>query len=222
MPGIPVSWGEQMRTIKTRSVADAHQELMNALIWNHTSITTEDGELTWEYPEPITVVISHPIISDMIHHNSSFQSHKCREYADQLLSGTPNEFDYDYHSRLFRYPVDGVEINQIYHSIRKLTEQPETRRAVSVTWHPRLDNGDASVPCLQFIQFIRRKHQMDMICLFRSEDILSAFGPNAYGLSQLMLYVAGRLDIPLGTYTHIVTVPHLYPIRDRAELNRWL
>lgn len=211
-----------MKVVYARNIAAAHNKLMSMVLWDHVIRTTEEGELTWEFPEPITLVISYPISDEMIHPKSSFQQQKCGEYADQLLSGVPNEFDYDYHTRLFSYSIDGVTVNQIYHVIRKLQEHPGTRRAVAITWNPHLDNGDASVPCLQFIQFIKRKNGLDMICVFRSEDILSAFGPNAYGLSQLLLYVADRLNIPVGTYTHIITVPHLYPVRDKADLQRWL
>jgi thymidylate synthase len=211
-----------MITFRCKSIAAAHHHLMSALIWEHQIIRTEDGETTWEYPEPITVTMIRPHEPDMIHPNSSFQKQRCDEYADQLLRGTYSEFDYTYYQRLFSYPVDGVCVNQIIHSIRKLKEQKNTRRAVSVTWHPYLDNKDASVPCLQFIQFLIRKDYLNMICLFRSEDILQAFGPNAYGLTRLMEYVANELQVGIGTYTHVVTVPHFYPIRDKSDLQRWL
>ncbi|OQA50529.1 MAG: hypothetical protein BWY45_03433 [Euryarchaeota archaeon ADurb.Bin294] len=43
-----------------------------------------------------------------------------------------------------------------------------------------------------------------------------------YALAKLQEYVSQQVGIPVGTYTHIVTIPHLYFIRDKADLQRWL
>lgn len=203
------------------TISAAHQWFMHNLIWNHNEIETEDGEITWEMLRPAYVEITCPK-DDMIHPKSSFQLKKCEEYADQLLKGTPNDFSYTYHERLFQYPINGVWVNQIFHSIRKLKQNPNTRRAIAITIEPQSDHNNSKIPCLQYIQFIIRNNRMNMICLFRSEDMLQAFGPNAYGLVRLMEHVSTEVGVPMGTYMHIVTVPHLYPIRDKADLQRWM
>ena len=203
------------------TISAAHEWFMHNLIWNHNEIETEDGETTWEMLRPAYVEITCPK-EDMIHPKSSFQLQKCEEYADQLLNGTPNDFSYTYHERLFEYGINGVLINQVYKIIQKLKEQQNTRRAVAVTWNPETDNNNQHVPCLQYIQFLYRNNRLNMICLFRSEDMLQAFGPNAYGLVRLMEHVSTEVGVPMGTYMHIVTVPHLYPIRDKADLQRWM
>lgn len=203
------------------TISAAHQWFMHNLIWNHNEIETEDGETTWEMLRPAYVEITCPK-DDRIHPKSSFQLQKCEEYADQLLNGTPNDFSYTYHERLFEYDINGVLINQVFKIIQRLKEQQNTRRAVAITWNPETDNKNHHVPCLQYLQFIVRKNRLNMVCLFRSEDMLQAFGPNAYGLVRLMEHVSTEVGVPMGTYMHIVTVPHLYPIRDKADLQRWM
>ncbi len=58
--------------------------------------------------------------------------------------------------------------------------------------------------------------------LFRSNDILLAMHANMYALVHLQKYVADQLGLPVGSYTHMVTVPHIYVKRDASELKKWL
>jgi len=210
-----------IKSAKFRTIREAHEWLLHEIIWNHETVITEDGEITWEYPTPVSLTVEFPF-KDMIHPNSSFKAKLCEEYATQLLSGTINQFDYTYHDRLFEYG----SVNQMSALIEHLKTNPQTRRALAITWNPVLDSYrsgcNRSVPCLQYIQFIIRKNKLNMISLFRSEDILQAFGPNVFGLVHLMRFVSDETGVNAGTYTHIVTVPHLYPVRDKAELNRWM
>ncbi len=209
-----------MKLIQAQSIAEAHESLIHNVTWGHEIIETEDGESTWE-SQPLTVEIPDPLRDQMIHPLSSFQQQRCEIYTRQILTDWPSEFDYTYHERLFEYPGCGCRINQIYHSILKLKESPNTRRALCITWNPQVDNKRQHVPCLQYVQFLNRNGKLNCIVLFRSEDVLSAFGPNAYGLARLQEYVASQLDLPVGSYTHIITVPHLYHVRDAADLKRW-
>ena len=211
------------------TISAAHQWFMHNLIWNHNEIETEDGETTWEMLRPAYVEITCPK-DDRIHPKSSFQLQKCEEYAKQLMEGTFSEFDYTYHDRLFSYDSFSISGNKTYNQIGRLIQhlkaEPNTRRALAITWNPRYDSYRdaemATVPCLQYIQFLYRNNRLNMICLFRSEDMLQAFGPNAYGLVRLMEHVSTEVGVPMGTYMHIVTVPHLYPVRDKADLQRWM
>jgi len=210
-----------MRVMDLDTIKDVHEWMMNEIIWTHQIIQTEDGEMTWEYPYQMSVTIYHPL-EDMIHPCSSFQEKRCEVYAKQILQPSLNGFEYTYHDRLFQYPINGVQVNQIYHGIRKLKQNLNTRRAIAITLDPQADNKNQHIPCLQFIQYTVRDGRLHQVVLFRSEDILSAAGPNMYALAKLQEYVSQQVGIPVGTYTHIVTIPHLYFIRDKADLQRWL
>ena len=205
------------------TIAEAHRWLVGNIIWCHQSVLTEDNEQTWE-GDTMAVTIKTPL-TDMIHPLSSFQDQRCRKYAGQLLFGTPSDFDYTYHGRLFNYPDDDepmITIDQISCLIERLKKCPNTRRAFAITWNPFEDTLNGAVPCLQTIQFLFRNDKLNLISTWRSEDCLSAFGPNAYGVVTLLEHVAAALCVPVGTYTHIITVPHLCPVRDAADLQRWM
>ena len=149
-------------------------------------------------------------------------------YAEQLIKGTGNTFDYDYHDRLFNYeadrdPLDDSPIycDQIETVIENMDVSSTTRRGIAITWHPYDQFGKCAVPCLQWIQFLVRDGKLQMKVLFRSNDVLLAMHANMYALVHLQQYVATALGLPVGSYTHIVTVPHIYYKRDANEVQKW-
>ena len=202
------------------SIAEAHEWLIQQLNWTHTIETTEDGEITWEYPGSISVCIKNPTV-DMIHPKSSFQQARCDEYAKQLIQGVQanqnayDKFAYTYHERLF------LE-NQFSDVLFRLQSNPNTRRAVLYTWIPAIDNKSEEDPCLQFIHLLIRGGRLNEKVVMRSNDILTAFGPNAFGFVKLMILVADLLNVGLGTYEHTIDCAHEYPIRDKSDLQRWM
>lgn len=124
-------------------------------------------------------------------------------------------------------------VDQIDALIDHLKHEPMTRRAVAITWYPWKDPNTQHVPCLQFIQFKTRKVKfgrlfwllgkkpiLDMYVLFRSEDVLGAFGQNAVGFAALQRYVADCIGFEIGKYEHIVTIPHFYPNTNAPEMKR--
>lgn len=205
-----------MNLYKSQHIRTAHALMIQSIIWKHEIITTEDNEVSWEIA-PLTVEISNPL-ENMINPTSSFQRSRCDEYAKQIIYGiTPGKsgFSYTYHERMF------LE-NQYDDILSRLKSSPGTRRAVIYTWLPQIDNNSYEVPCLQFLQLIVRNNKLNGVCYFRSEDVLSAAGPNMYGIVRLIEHIAKELGVEVGTYTHIVGVPHLYPVRDAEDLKRWM
>lgn len=221
-----------MKVIETRTIADAHQKLVEYVYWNGIRMVTEDGQVCIE-AEPVTVTIHQPIglDSEMVHKNSPSGIKKCIEYVNQIFEGAEG-FEYTYHERLFAYQG---QYNQILDIIDHLNEERMTRRAVAITWYPWKDPVTQHVPCLQFLQFKVRKQKfgflhwllghkpkLDMYLLFRSEDVLGAFGSNAVGLASLQSVIAHETGCEVGKYEHIVTIPHFYPKTNAQELKRMI
>jgi thymidylate synthase len=57
-----------------------------------------------------------------------------------------------------------------------------------------------------------------MKVVFRSNDMLSAAGPNKFALVHLQKHIADALGLPCGPYTHVSLVPHIYYRRDMNDL----
>lgn len=125
-------------------------------------------------------------------------------------------------------------IDQIQKSIiNRLIETPSSRRAVAITWFPVFDLARDEPPCLQIVQcLIDRTDRLNLICLFRSNDMLSAWGQNAYGLAHMQQYImnainegrekAGQKKLSQGWLETISVSAHMYCTRDQLELMKFM
>ena len=101
---------------------------------------------------------------------------------------------------------------------RKLSAQQASRRAIAITWIPPIDESLGDCPCLQLVQCLVRGGVLQMKVVFRSNDMLSAAGPNMFALVSLQRHIADALGLPCGPYTHISLVPHIYYKRDLNDI----
>ena len=208
-----------MIAINAPSIASAWERAVRHVLAKGVPVTTEDGEETLETDEMI-VKVDDPLWNlKSPHARCPCGKNMLDAYAEQLIKGTGNAFEYDYHSRIFEY--DGA-YDQIIDALVRIGIVPQTRRAICSVWNVKRDNvTGGSVPCLQWIQFLVRDNKLQMKVLFRSNDVLLAMHANMYALVHLQQYVATALGLPVGSYTHIVTVPHIYYKRDANEVQKW-
>jgi len=212
-----------MRVIRAPAIGRAHELVVKMILEKGWVLKTEDEEATIEFEE-VALQVDTPLAEPMASPNSRFQQRFLDKYAEDLLFGSPASFEYDYHSRLFdwgeRLSSNGqnVHTNQIEYIIRKLRQSPNSRRAIAITWNPVIDENLDDCPCLQLIQCILRDGRLHMRVVFRSNDMLTAAGANMYALVQLQKFIAEEIGVPLGTYTHISLVPHVYYIRDMQDI----
>lgn len=217
-----------MKIIQAPSIGRLHELAVIHVRDNGVELTTEDGEHTLE-TEPLTLVCKTPFDAYRISAYSHIRTNMMNEYAKALVDGyiDGTHFTYDYHTRLFAYPnLDlrtnyEVNTNQILAMAEKLKAHKETRRAVATTWIPGTDNFLKDVPCLQYIQCKLRNDTLDMLALFRSNDILLAAGANMYALTELQKRIAENIGVQTGTYTHVAVIPHIYDYRDADVLSKY-
>lgn len=235
--------------ITVDTIAQGHEKVVRDIFLYGEELETEDGELTIEWPphNPYVIHINHPLKQPMVSESCMFGEKAMQQYVEQLLSlhpPGPNSATYYYSNRLFDYPLlrcdlenpqeddpyyyigdgNGDGFNQIYHSIiKRLSLSPKSRRAIAITWVPEMDVNSDEPPCLQLIQCFIRDQQLHMTCYFRSNDMLSAWGANAYGLAHLMKYMCDQIDQPItiGTLTTISSSAHIYWKRDKQELDEF-
>ena len=203
-----------MKLIKAPTLSRAHELAVKYVIEHGEVVLTEDQELTLE-TDAVCIEVRTPMEEPMLSPKSKFKLKFVQEYADHLLHGNVSEFEYDYHERLFEW--FGMT-DQIQYIINTLKDNVTSRRAIAVTWEPTTDQIVPDVPCLQLVQCIRRNGKLHMKVVFRSNDVLSAMGSNMYALVMLQKYIADALEIPVGCYTHIALVPHIYYKRDASDI----
>ena len=101
--------------------------------------------------------------------------------------------------------------DQIETIIALLKEDPESRRAVI-----NINAANACVittkdePCTIALQFMIRDGKLNCTAMMRSNDIWFGFPYDVAFFTELQKYIADRLQVKYGTYTHFVTSLHLY------------
>ena len=124
------------------------------------------------------------------------------ELIDGILDFKINSgWDYTYHDRFSKYLpfVTG-----------ELKRNRESRRAVISIRDNEIDSRNKDAACMQSLQFFIRNNKLDLMVLFRSNDLPEAFFFNAFALIMLQEKIAGELGVETGTYTHRSNSMHCY------------
>jgi thymidylate synthase len=75
---------------------------------------------------------------------------------------------------------------------------------------------------MQTVQFLIRNNRLNCVATFRSNDMLMAWGANAYGLSELMQVVADGTYVDVGFLETYSISAHIYYNRDSTTLDKVL
>jgi thymidylate synthase len=223
-----------MFNVRAYCLGKAHEEVIKTILRYGRFLETEDGEKTLELPEPFNIHVRDPFTDYMVSPYNMFGANAMQKYVDDLIQGSESDFVYTYHDRLFDYPRSsenggrivgdgtGEGLDQVAYVIRKLKEEPNSRRAMGITWFPLKDMESDNPPCLQRLQCFIRDGLLNMHVEFRSNDMLSALGANIFALAHLQNHIAEALDAECGWYSHTSVSAHLYYDRDQVELKKYI
>ena len=136
------------------------------------------------------------------------------KYKDIFLNPQkdPN-ISYTYGERMFAYKDTEKDIvNQVEESIiRRLKEDPKTRKAYATTVIPRIDTYSDNQPCMVGLQALMGDEgKINCIATFRSHDIYKSALPNAFGLYALQQYICTKAEVPQGALTIVSQSAHIY------------
>jgi len=101
--------------------------------------------------------------------------------------------------------------DQLENVIETLKNFPETRQAaISIYDGKEISKYKHDTPCTYAVQFTILHGKLDMSVLMRSNDLWYGFCNDQYQFSNLQMYVAQKLNIPVGIYYHYAHNLHLY------------
>lgn len=109
---------------------------------------------------------------------------------------------------------------QLVNVVRRLREDPDTRRAVINLWDGQLDNvpGKNDYPCTVALGFEISDDKLVMNTTMRSNDVWLGAPYDWFQFTQLQLTVARLLNVKAGQYRHTAWSLHLYAHdAERAE-----
>lgn len=119
--------------------------------------------------------------------------------------GVTNNSAYGYLMK-YRFAFDQIE-----KVVELLKRDPESRRAVINLNTPNervIETKDE--PCTIALQFLIRDEKLHCTAIMRSNDIYLGFPYDVAFFTELQKYIADRLMIDYGNYTHIAISLHLY------------
>lgn len=160
-------------------------------------------------------------------------NHNLADYSDDN-----NVFSGAYGQRIFRYDglfdvedktyidsegathpdfdLQQIIINQFDNAYNVLKADKNSRQAIINIYNPVQDQRievksiSKDVPCTCMIQFLQRGKKLNMIVTMRSNDAYLGMPYDLFLFSTLQRIMAMRLNIKVGTYTHIANSLHIY------------
>lgn len=110
------------------------------------------------------------------------------------------------------------EFDQIEKVIELLQKDPESRRAKININTPNRDVIETKdEPCTMSIHFMVRRNKLECTAIMRSNDIWFGFPYDVAYFTTLQKYIATRLGIECGWYTHYAVSLHMYD-RDAEKI----
>lgn len=108
--------------------------------------------------------------------------------------------------------VTGEVFDQLKMVEHMLKETPDSRQAVIHIKAPRnlVEFPTKDVNCTVCLQFFIRNEKLFMTTYMRSNDLWMGFPNDVFQFTCIQTYLAMRLGLGLGSYTHIAGSLHLY------------
>lgn len=146
--------------------------------------------------------------------NNSLDSIRLYTSAWDRMSDDGKTVNSNYGHRI-QYAVDETNLNkfdQLKMVEKMLTDHPESRQAIIHIKQARdlISHPSKDVNCTVCLQFFIRDEKLSCTTYMRSNDLWMGFPNDIFQFTAIQIYLAMRLGVRLGTYTHIAGSLHLY------------
>lgn len=225
-----------MYTLKCLNVNHALPRAM-ALLRDEGRRVAPRGMATFELPEPVAteylnpreMVLFDPIrdANPVFHFFEALWVLRGRSDVRFLAYFLPRMADFSDDGISFHAPYGyrmrtQFGFDQIEAAVNALRTDPDSRQAVLCIWDPMNDwvrTNDK--PCNTQVLLKIRDGKLRMTVCNRSNDVvLGAYGANVVQFSTLLVYLAGRIGVGVGTYTQVSDSFHVY--EDNPYWLAWL
>jgi len=155
-----------------------------------------------------------------------------QKHMSQMMIEKNCKSDKTHYERLHIFKVDIYDnngdhthyIDQIEEIIKKLQENPLSKRCVLTLWSPE-DCNDKYATSWVFSQLFIRNNKLIMTNYFRSCDLYNAFPWNVLGTAKLQKEISQELGVEVGEFIVYIGSCHIYKnnlnrIKEYLELNK--
>jgi len=211
--------GGNTNALVFETIDDAWLGTIDHVSKNGVSVVDERGTLTLECLF-VKIIIRKPWTKPELFDKSLLENYVNEQLSTEKLSG----FEYAYGGRILNFDDS---INQISEIVKRLTKDPNTRRAYGSLWDPRIDFDLNDPPCFTNMHFFVRNNKLILKVEFRSHHLATvdpnlkiesnsgAFIPNLYLAARIQELVYKKLksrfrNLEKGSLILIAGSEHLY------------
>lgn len=214
------------------SLDEAWSAWFDDIISDEVDIDSRDGKVVGEVINAVTVIsdptkniMKNPIrnlpmrycVGELLWYlsgNPSLDAIRLYTNAWDRMSDNGKTVNSNYGDRIqhIKDEVSGAEFDQMKMIENILKHDPESRQAVihlkqarDVYTFPSKD-----VNCGVCVQFLIRENKLYATAYMRSNDLWLGFPNDVFQFTCMQIYLAMRLGVRLGTYTHVAGSLHLY------------
>lgn len=217
-----------MKVLNCKTINESYAKLIDTLITEGTPVAPR-GIATLEV-SPLTVVIDDPrgnvIASPLRKLNYGFMNAE----LFWILTGSDSAHDIAWYNstwanfsddgdtlngaygmRIRRHPCAHGDVDQLKAAEEQLRADPLSRQATIVLFNPELDYRQTKdKPCTNLMRFKIRDGKLHMMVVMRSNDVMLGYPYDVYNFTCMQALLASKLEVGVGTYTHVVDSMHVY------------
>lgn len=216
-------------TIKAKTIPEAWEKAVIATWKDGVEIGTEydkkgdppskDCTMIIEIEEPLSEPRIHRAFPGGLEDLEIYRQEVILGVHDHWIKPEEGKWLYTYHQRLFNYPGQGTNIDQIEYIIKKLSATPYSRRAQAITWNVDVDPPADDAPCLQrcWCRIVGEDVPvLNMNTHWRSRDGYKAAFMNIFVIIDLQRLIAQKIsenlgkEVKVGRYVDISDSFHIY------------
>lgn len=143
------------------------------------------------------------------------------------VNGFYSSFDYDEYvtdgnglmlAEIKHYNNEYIQSGKVGNLLKYLKNEPFSRRGVIDFWENYQFDNKKPYPCIIYSWFRRHGQTLHLNCHMRADDAYKILLMDLHIMTSLHSYVAGMLDLKLGTYHHFVDSLHFYR-RNEKEID---
>lgn len=223
------------KLIQADNIDDAFTAWHDMLTTNTEDRDSRDGEVVGEVINAITV-INDPTRCVMKNGVRKLPMRYCIGELLWYLSGNNDLSAIQHFSSAWdRMSDDGKTVNSNYGKLIKyhygfdqlqmcediLKDNPNSRQAV-IHLKPARDvisDPTKDLPCTISLQFFIRQKKLYLTTYMRSNDLWMGFPYDIFQFTCMQIYLAMRLNVNIGTYTHVAGSLHLYKRNFKEDNN---
>jgi thymidylate synthase len=218
--------------VKGSTIAETWLKVLREVMEYGEDAPTNYGNMARDLSNLVAVVTDEDPNQPYLPDYFNFTKEEVTSYVEEFTSpNLPDGLFYTYGERFLSHGPFNISEQQLFLDqqevvLAKLAKDPNDRGALAVLYSLIKDNqldreqklADIRTSCIVSYQFSVKRGLLEMLAVFRSNDMYSAWPRNSFGLRSVQSRIAKQLGYDLGPLVTLSTRAHIY--EDKWPMSR--